>query len=271
MTTWKSLARAIERVISEEIANLTQDLWDENAITFNLVRRIRPLLATNIFGDREKTAVQARLFKARGTNVETKFGDLAVLLLFTFRDGTSLEGVAFYESKKREWNSQKLASIRKGQLKRIHNNLWSARLLVYDREPILSAAFEAEGQDWYDAFVERVLLDDGGLVLTHPTRAPMSLPFTNAGTIPLGPVLATGRHDTSLYKYAFPLSYQLCFRNLQGLDLDHDPEVISATMGQSRAYGVPRTTLVVSVRRGPGEGLPPVPDINEDALEPVNN
>lgn len=271
MATWKSLARSIEQAISGEIANLTQDLWDENAITFNLVRRIRSLLATDIFGDREKTTIRTALFKARGPGVETRFGDLAVLLNFTFRDGTSLEGVAFYESKKREWNSQRLASIRKGQLRRIHNNLWNARLLVYDREPILSAAFEAEDQDWHDAFVERVLLDDGDLVLAHPTRSPMALPFTNAGVIPLGLVLATGRHDTSLYKYALPLSYQLCFRNLQGLDLDHDPDVIRATMGQSQTYGVPRTTLVISVRRGPGEGPPLLPDVNDNTLEPVNN
>ena len=115
-----------------------------------------------------------------------------------------------------------------------------------------SPSFEAEGRDWYDPIVHTV-------------------PFTNAGVVPLGPVIATGRHDTSLYKYAMPLSHQLCFRNLQGLDLDHEPEVVLAAKGQSRTYGVPRTTLVVSVRRGPGESPPPLPDVNTDTLTPVGN
>lgn len=270
MTTWDQLVANAESVIREEIAEITQDGWDENTITNNLVRKLRTVLNTTINGDREKISLQTALYKARG-KVETQFGDLAVLLTFRFRDGTGLEGVAFYECKKREWTTSKLASIRKGQLQRIHNNLWNARLLVYDREPIISAAFEAEWHHWLDDVVPGMLLAGGELVVARSTRSALSVPFTNAGAIPLGPVIATGRLDTSLYKYASPLSYQLCLRNLQGLDLDHDPEVVKACKGQSQRFGVPQTTLVISVRRGSGEGPPPLPDINDEVLEQVDN
>lgn len=269
--TWEELARRVERIISDEIADRTEDLWDENTISFNLVQKIRQRLSgATIVGDREKTTIAARLYKARGA-VETKFGDLAVSFNFSFRDGTTLDGVAFYEAKKREWKSQKLAAIRKGQLGRIHNNLWNARLLVYDREPILSAAFEAGLDRWFGSFAPRVFLEDGRLVVPMQARGmPVSVPYTHAGVIPLGPVLATAKFDTSLYKYALPWSYQLCFRNFQGLDLDHDAETVKAVVGHSQKYGVPRTTLLVSVRRGPGDGLPPLPDVNGDVLEAVD-
>jgi hypothetical protein len=268
LLTWSDLARSLEEVVATQIASCTKDLWDENHITYNLVRAIRNVLSgSSITGDREKASIEAAVYKARG-KVETRFGDLALLLKFTFRDGTELQGVAFYECKKREWDTHKLAAIQKKQLTRIHTNLWNARLLIYDREPIISSAFEAGHYPWLGPLVHAIAVDNDELVPTHPLLWPVLLPVMNAGVVPLGPVLATGRYDTSLYKFALPFSYQISFRNLQGLDLEYDAEIVAATKGMSHRYSVPKTVLAVSVRRGPG-GPPTPPDINGDSLEAI--
>lgn len=266
--SWWELAESVEQEISEEINGRTRDRWSENEITDALIGRLRKVLANaDLSSAREKVVIATSLYKARGA-VENKFGDLAVLLAFTFRDGTSLEGVAFYEAKLRDWDGPKLPQAKKPQLERINKNLWNAKLLVYDREPIVSDNFESlRPPEWRTRLHPFFLGDDA--VLVRRQRATDWVPFTHAGAVSINAALALGNYDTSLYKLSVPLSYQLCLRNMRGLDLDYDAEVVKATKGQSTKYGVPRTVLVVAVRRGPGEGPAHPPTLDDRRLELV--
>jgi hypothetical protein len=262
--TWPQLTHAVENELREEITSRTHDRWDgqENPITDMLVGRLRAVLGqTQIIGEREKVVLGALAFKARG-KIETRFGDLAVLVDLQFWDGSRLEGVAFYEAKRRAWKGQKLESVTTRQLRRIDNNLWNAHLLAYDREPILSAPLEAITGAWWGSYRD----------WWEPAEAGQHrLPFTHAAVVRLGTALAYGQFDRSLYKLCLPFALQLCARNLQGLELDHDTEILKAVRGQSDKYDVPRVVLSVVVRQGPGQDGPLPPPVNEERLTDLHS
>jgi len=133
MNTWLTTGSSLEQDIQREINTFTKDLWKEDAITIGVVKQIRGALAnTTIEGDPVKSKVLARAYKADG-KVEERFGDLAIVVRITFRDGEQLEGVAFYEAKIRDWDKNTLPAAKKGKLNQMHRALWHGHLLIFDR------------------------------------------------------------------------------------------------------------------------------------------
>ena len=266
MDSWLTLTERIEHEVRSEIDSRSRDRWLEDAITDALVARIRRVLSgCTVAGPIQQSRIAAGLYKARGA-VENRFGDLAVLLSFQFRDGSSLEGVAFYEAKLRAWDGPSLPSANKAQVQRLNKNLWNGHLLVYDREPIVGTTLNALERPETASYVHPLVDADIMVFRRHPTGAD-KLPFTNAAAIPLNAVLALDRYDTSLYKLAVPFAHQLCLRNLQGLDLEHEPSTIAMAKGQSAKYDVPPVVLSVAVRQGYGEGEPQLPQLNDAKLQ----
>ncbi len=261
MIQWLGLAHQVETELRHEIDSRSLDRWDEDAISDSIIARIRRVLDGAQLEDNQShvVAISTALYKARG-KVENKYGDLALLLSFEFRDGTVLEGAAFYEAKLRDWHGTKLPSARKDQFNRLNRHLWKGSLLIYDRDPVPVPLQQLAVPGQAPAF------DLDGAYIGWRLRPEWI--STNAVSIPLNIVVATNRFDTSLYKFGHSFAFQVCLRNLLGLDLEHDPENLNAAKGQLTKYGVPKRLLVVAVRRGPGSGRPALPTVNENVLVP---
>lgn len=249
----------MEETLADGISSFTKDLWKEDAITIDVIKRVRAVLdGAQIEGDSRTARIVARAFKADGA-VEEKYGDIAVLLRITYRDGQVLQGVAFYEAKRRDWDKNTLPAATKKQLAAMHRATYDGRLLVFDRDRVVSALAETSYAPWWDRY--RRIGD------------PMVAPVTHALAIPLGPVLETARFDTSLYKFGTPFGCQLVLRNLQGLDLDHHASRLHAANGYAERMDVPtirvsaRVVLVVGVGKGPH--APELPDVNPNLLRPI--
>ena len=121
----------------------------EDAITIDVVRAARRVLSdVSIDGDDAKVQIVAQVYKAHGT-LEERFGDLGVLVKVIYRDGQTVEGAAFYEAKRRDWESNKLPAAKRGQLAKMHRN---GRLLVFDPHRVVTRLTEIVYVPWWDEF-----------------------------------------------------------------------------------------------------------------------
>jgi hypothetical protein len=248
LSAWWELARVVEHKFIAEIRTFTNDMWKEDTVTINLLRRVRDALDEVVVeGYADRVATTARLFKADGS-IEERYGDAAILVRIDYRDGHTLNGVAFYEAKLRHWTDPKIPEAKKKQLQKMHSNLWNGHLVIFDRERVeIPVAGIAQGPLWWE---------------DHPRIGVVTrlAPVTNAITMPLGPVLQSAKLDTSLYKFGTAWSSQIVLRNLQGLDLDHDEDVLEESTGYADKKEVPKHVLAVGVKYGPG--TPTLPDVN---------
>jgi len=84
--------------------------WDENHLSFQLMKEMRRLFAHRIIHFNQwSKIVNWQSFKNRGLQ-ETKYGDIALLVNVQFTTGETLKGVAFLEAK-RDYNSGNFESI----------------------------------------------------------------------------------------------------------------------------------------------------------------
>ncbi|MDP3209368.1 MAG: hypothetical protein Q8M65_09495 [Rhodoglobus sp.] len=103
MTSWWDLALKLEIEFNSAISSFSQDLWAEDSITGEVIKRARATLNEARVDEADRPAsIQARMFKADG-KVEETFGDLAILIRIHFHDNQQLDGVGFYEAKRRDW------------------------------------------------------------------------------------------------------------------------------------------------------------------------
>jgi len=94
-------------------------------------------------------------------------------------------------------------------------------------------------------------------------------PCTHSVVVPLRLVLATGKRDTSVYKYSLPFSYQLFYRYFNGLDLDFTESALSTAKGFAEKENIPRYVIVASVAFGEAETKEI--GVNRDTFEPFNS
>jgi len=175
--------------------------------------------------------------------MEKKYGDIGLILDIRFSDGSRHLGVGILEAKKRYINGGKFEGFRFEQARDINNNAPFSFFLLYDYQPA--------NQSWRDvdlSFRESVI---GGQVAWH----------TQAIVVPSSIVVAKKRLDVDLYKFALPLSYQLCFRYFRGFDL-HYADTLQEALEYARTQQV-EYLLAVTVAHG-DEQSEAVIDVGED-------
>lgn len=101
--------------------------WDEDAITNLLVKDIMTSLNT-------KSDLTYNVFKAKG-NYETNFGDIAFIIRFNYKNGTSFEGFGFIEAK-RDYptNHYQFRELKKTQMAKFLKNTKSSYYCFYSHE-----------------------------------------------------------------------------------------------------------------------------------------
>src|SRR5690554_4811639 len=104
--------------------------------TLNLLRDLRNGLSSSRFIGRDrKSDINWQLYKLKGT-FENKFGDIALIVNINYRDGTSVNGAAFLEAKKRDWRKTTFGTMKLPQAKKILKNAPHSQYLLYDYEEI---------------------------------------------------------------------------------------------------------------------------------------
>lgn len=180
--------------------------WDENHITFSLMKELRNIFSNRIIHfDSWTKMVNWQSFKNRGTQ-ETKYGDIAIIVNIQFSSGEVLRGVATIEAK-RIYNTGNFESIDLEQLKRIKANAPYSHLLFY---------------------------------LSHPTQVNLKFPnestwTTNMLVSPINTaqelLKQTNPKDTRVLRVSFPFTSFLTSRIFWGLDLDFRKEVYDDILG----------------------------------------
>lgn len=101
--------------------------WDEDAITNSLIRDIMTSLNTN-------SNLTYNVFKAKG-NYETSFGDIAFIIRFNYKNGTSFEGFGFIEAK-RDYpkHHNQFRELKKTQMAKFLKNTKSSYYCFYSYE-----------------------------------------------------------------------------------------------------------------------------------------
>lgn len=129
----KHTVRTLEELISEICDSSTPYEWDENHITFLLMKELRRIFSKRVISfNRWSKIVEWRSFKNRGRQ-ETSYGDIALLVTVQFSSGEMLRGFAGIEAK-RSYSSGNFESASTEQLDRIFNNLPYSHLLLYHHQ-----------------------------------------------------------------------------------------------------------------------------------------
>src|SRR5437016_5217629 len=96
--------------------------WDENHISFLLMKKLRELFENRrIQFNKWSKIVDWRSYKNRGRQ-ERDFGDIALIVTIQFSTGEVLRGVACLEAQ-RDFRSGNFESMDMNQLLRLHANL----------------------------------------------------------------------------------------------------------------------------------------------------
>jgi hypothetical protein len=164
---------------------------------------------------------------------EHNFGDIGVVINIHFNDRDSLEGVGFIEAKIRNKAKGNYASFEAPQVDRIHSNAPHSFLLLYDFAP---AQIECRNIDVPFRSFCKVCYSD-------------LYEGTHAIVVPMNIVLTKEKLNQQIYRFALPLSYQLCFRYILGFDLNFARHPLKSAMEFAMSRPT-RYIMVITVIHG---------------------
>jgi hypothetical protein len=141
------------------------------------------------------------------------------------------------------------STLRKDHLKRFHSLSPSAHLLLADYDMIAGMAFPTLPE---------------AIIGNYPHSWNSWTPFTHLASVASSAVLALGSKTSSLYKVSLPFSYQLCYRLIHGMDLDHSKAAVDFASGQREDKGLPAYIMRVQIAHGPWD-LPKTESVISDA------
>lgn len=191
----------IERALADICSNAYPGEWDENHVTFSMMRMFRETFSSRTLRfDGWTKNVEWKSYKNKGGQ-ETKYGDIALLVNVQFSDGQQMKGVASLEAK-RLYNTGSFASIDTDQLERILRNAPYSHLLLYYPNPAEHLIKFKDPSHWRSCMWASPI-----------NTANQYLKQTDASD-----------NDTVI-RVALPFTMLLFARIFWGLDLDFRPEV----------------------------------------------
>jgi hypothetical protein len=249
--------RNAESAIREAVRNCFPTDWREEFIVRTLLKKFRDDLGSlSITSQSHTVKVDWSVYQNHGVQEQT-FGDIGLLVRFNFKDGRTVEGVAYIEAKKRSRGKDTFDELRVAQLRTIVKNAPRAHLLLLDYSGIANFAAPPNTSTWLEEYFDE--------------PSPYQRAFiTYAATLPINTALALGVKDTRLYESTAPISFQLLQRYLYGLDLEFDARCVDAAKGFADKLGAPRYLLVVNVVQ---VGAPATPELrlNNNRLGPARD
>jgi hypothetical protein len=213
--TLTKFCQEIEKIIKDVVDETSLIDWDEDHITRRLLHLMRVNLNGSQIEDLELRNIFINPFKLKSKKLENSYGDIAIVVKIEYKDGDTIEGVAFLEAKRKYKESGNFDALKWDQLERILSNASHSQLLMYDFKPIT---------DFAPTGLENNRTTSG-------SNAMLSLPITYMTTAPIQNTLQLRKNNDRLYKLSIPFSYQLAYRYFYGFDLQFDEKMIRAAKG----------------------------------------
>ncbi len=254
-TSYWRLIGEIERIVKDRVPASHPAGWAEDQVVAGLLSTLAAELDdTTVTGFRETHGVRLSAFRRKGKR-ETANADLSLLARVTRRDGSTLEGAAFIETKLKQDRKRTFDSFRLPELRRFFRGSPFSQVLFLDYEDITSYSSNRSVQfppleysPWR-----------GGVPVT---------PYTYAVVIPTSIVIAQHLNDTSIYGFSVPFSYQLVYRYFHGFDLDLSEQALLAARGQSTKKGLSEFLVCLTVTEE-GADIAPAPDLDRAVWAPL--
>lgn len=241
----------IEEIIRTSVSNHSGHEWDEDFITRKLLIDLRnELRGISLVGKDQKRNINWQAYKLKGT-YEKNFGDVALVVNISYKDGTSIHGAAFLEAKKRDWRKTTFSAIKTSQAKKILKNAPRSQYLLYDYEEItsfLNGSLYSEDMEHY-RYLRGYCIPFSGV--------------TKTVCVPLNLAVATGNKDTLLYRHGLPLSMMLSSRYFQGLDLEFDETSKNIATGFLKSFGLPKFVVKIDIFENDTEAVDQGLSINQ--------
>jgi hypothetical protein len=203
----------LEKIITEICQASAEYEWDENHISFQLMRKLRELFSNRLIRFQTwSKIVDWHSFKNRG-KLEHSYGDIALLVHVQFSSGEMLKGVASLEAK-RSFTSGNFESVDLSQLQRLLQNLPYSHLLLYHQTKQ----------------THHIKFPDEATWNTHFWVSPINTSIQLLSQVSV-------KYNWKLIRASFPFSMFLTSRIFWGLDLDFRDEVYNDLV-----HGINKTT-----------------------------
>jgi hypothetical protein len=199
-----SLSAKIQAAVDEEVSRVAPTEWDENHLSFLVVRSIRRTLAevTSVTHNNGVIHLCAEAYKLTGTPERTH-GDIAIAIQHVFGSGHEIRGLGFYEAKASDdWYRYPAFKFR--QLQR------------------LAAATPRLSYLFYDRHAEPACDNPFAINIDHNSTRPYRSRWPSVHARAVGANIIRGVRDpvTAARIYAEPFGYHLVARYFTGRDLD---------------------------------------------------
>lgn len=242
----KSLSFELESLLYSCITEKFQNNWNSERITRSLFSSLKQLFhgkTVHTPGDTIKTAWHLLELK---DNSESVFGDFALVVQISYHDGQNARGVVFYDTAEKDAGKNIFPNLHKNNYRRLLSVSPHSQLLLYDYDAITGMAFPSTAES---------------VIGNQPHSWNNWITYTHAVSIPANLALTLDIKTTGLYKVALPLSYQICYRYLYGLDLDYNTAALETATGIKSVKGNPRYLVFLAVSHG-GSEPPAIFDYN---------
>ncbi len=234
----KSLSYELESLIYSNVKESYPKNWDQQQITKSLFSDLKELFKGKIIhtpGDTIKTDWQ--LFQLKN-NADAIFGEIAVVVQVSYHDGQTARGVVFYDVAEKDGGKNSFSNLHKNNYRRLLPVSPHSQILLYDYDTITGMAFPSTAET---------------IIGNQPHSWNSWIPYTHAVTVPANLALSLDVKTTGLYKISLPLSYQISYRYLYGLDLDYTATALETAVGLKTVKGSPRFVAFIAVSHGGAE------------------
>jgi hypothetical protein len=234
----KSLSYELESLIYLNVKENFPANWNQRNITRSLFSDLKKLFQGKTIytpGDTIKTAWN--LYERKEVQ-EDMFGEIAIVVNVSYHDGQSARGVVFYDTAEKDSGKNTFSNLHKNNYRRLLSVSPHSQLLLLDYDTITGMAFPSTAES---------------IIGNQPHSWNNWIPYTHAVTVPANLALSLDVKTTSLYKVSLPLSYQIGYRYLFGLDLDYSATAIETAAGIKTAKGNSRFLICVAVSHGGSE------------------
>jgi hypothetical protein len=236
----KSLTTELESIVYTDIRENFPGGWNTDEMTRSLLSDIKKLFhGKNIHtpGNTIKTYWQLHQLKNDQNGI---LGDIAIIVQISYHDGQLVRGAAFFDVAAKDAGKNTFSSLNKNRLRKLLSIAPHAGIILYDYDPITGMAFPSTAET---------------IIGNHPHNWNNWIPYTHAVAVPANLSMQLDIKTNSLYKISLPLSYQLCFRYLYGLDMDYSPAAVETAAGLKTGKGNPKFLILISVSHGGTEPL----------------
>ncbi len=233
--TMKSLVYELEDVYFRIVKNAYPGLWEDAGITRSLIMDMSAIMTDRQLktpGNHVHLSMKPFML---ASEPESELCSASMLFNIKYHDGQSVQGAAFLDACVKDAGKNTFSSMKKDRLKRLHSIAHHSQMLLYDYDNITGMAFPATAESVLGAY---------------PASWNGWTPYTVAASVPTHCALALNCKDTGLYKISLPWSYQICFRNLFGLDLDYGDVAVDTARGVRFEKGRARYLVLISVAHG---------------------